>query len=53
MNDICPFKVAKHSYGDSDCHILIVLSELPLTIFEFGNMARAFLFTFFLSGLNN
>ncbi len=26
-------------YGDSDCHILIVLSPLPLTILEFGNVA--------------
>jgi hypothetical protein len=37
---VCPVRLAIHSYGYSDCHILIVLSELPLTIFEFGNMAN-------------
>ncbi len=37
---VISFKVIIHSYGDFDCHILIVLSSLPLTIFEFGNMAN-------------
>ena len=37
---LCPYKVAIQSWGDSDCHILIVLSPLPLTLFEFGNMAN-------------
>jgi hypothetical protein len=36
---VCPYKVIKHPNGISDCHILIVLSRLPLTMFEFGNMA--------------
>jgi len=35
---LCPYKVVIHSYGDSDCHILIILSPPTLTIFEFGNM---------------
>jgi len=37
---VCPYKVAMHLNGDSDCHILVVLSQLPLTIFELGNMAN-------------
>ena len=37
---VCPNKVVIHLYGDSDCHILMLWSELPLTIFEFGNRAN-------------
>ncbi len=37
---VCPYKVVKHSYGDSDFHILIELSLLPLTILKFGKMAN-------------
>ncbi len=43
--ETCPVKLAIHSNGDSDCHILIDKSKLPqpLTIFEFGSMANAFI----------
>ena len=37
---VCPYKVAMHLNGDLDCHILVVLSQLPLTICELGNMAN-------------
>ncbi len=39
---MCPVDVVTQSYGDSDLHILMVESKLPVTIFElWGNMTNA------------